>query len=32
VLVEGRRRDWRLEGAWQWPAERGVSIRADGAP
>ena len=32
VLVEGKRRDWRLEGAWQWPAERGVSIRADGAP
>jgi len=33
VLVEGKQRDWRLEGSWQWPAERDVSIRADlGAP
>ena len=33
VLVEGRNRDWRLEGAWQWPAEREVAIRAGaGAP
>lgn len=33
VLVEGKQRDWRLEGSWQWPAERKVSIRADlGAP
>jgi len=29
VLVEGKKRDWRLEGSWQWPAEREVSIRAD---
>jgi len=29
VLVEGRKRDWRLEGSWQWPTEREVSIRAD---
>ncbi len=29
VLVEGKRRDWRLEGSWQWPAEREISIRAD---
>ncbi|WP_028103438.1 FixH family protein [Pseudoduganella violaceinigra] len=28
VLVEGKQRDWRLEGSWQWPAERAVSIRA----
>ena len=28
VLVEGKRRDWRLEGAWQWPAEREIAIRA----
>lgn len=33
VLVEGKQRDWRLEGAWHWPAEREVAIRADlGAP
>lgn len=33
VLVEGQKRDWRLEGAWHWPAEREVAIRADlGAP
>jgi hypothetical protein len=29
VLVEGKQRDWRLEGVWQWPAERAVAIRAD---
>ncbi|SFF61272.1 hypothetical protein SAMN05518865_102168 [Duganella sp. CF458] len=29
VLVEGMQRDWRLEGAWQWPSEREVAIRAD---
>ena len=29
VLVEGKHRDWRLEGAWQWPAAREVAIRAD---
>jgi hypothetical protein len=29
VLVEGQDRSWRLEGAWQWPAERSVAIRAD---
>ena len=33
VLVEGKQRNWRLEGAWQWPTEREVAIRADaGAP
>jgi len=33
VLVEGQKRDWRLEGSWLWPAERQVAIRADlGAP
>ncbi|MGW8389595.1 FixH family protein [Pseudoduganella sp. HUAS MS19] len=31
VLVEGKQRDWRLEGAWQWPAEREIAIRADAA-
>jgi hypothetical protein len=29
VLVEGKDRSWRLEGAWQWPAERSVAIHAD---
>ena len=29
VLVEGKRRDWRLEGAWPWPAQREIAIRAD---
>jgi uncharacterized protein len=29
VLVEGKQRDWRLEGVWQWPVEREVAIRAD---
>lgn len=28
VLVEGRNRDWRLEGSWQWPAQRAIAIRA----
>jgi len=28
VLVEGKSRAWRLEGAWQWPAERAITIRA----
>ncbi|XLZ68801.1 FixH family protein [Massilia sp. SR12] len=32
VLVEGKDRSWRLEGAWQWPAERQVAIRADADP
>lgn len=34
VLVEGKQRDWRLEGAWQWPREREVAIHAgaDTAP
>jgi len=29
VLVEGKQRDWRLEGVWLWPVERTVAIRAD---
>ncbi len=29
VLVEGEKRDWRLEGVWQWPAQREIAIRAD---
>jgi hypothetical protein len=29
VLVEGDQRDWRLAGAWSWPAQRGVTLRAD---
>ena len=29
VLVEGDKRDWRLAGAWSWPAERSITLRAD---
>ncbi|UGQ46430.1 FixH family protein [Massilia endophytica] len=29
VLVEGGQRSWRLEGSWQWPMEREVTLRAD---
>jgi hypothetical protein len=29
VLVEGDKRDWRLAGAWSWPAQRGITLRAD---
>ena len=29
VLVEGEQRDWRLAGAWSWPAQRSVTLRAD---
>ena len=29
VLVEGERRDWRLAGAWAWPAQRAITLRAD---
>jgi len=26
VLIESERRDWRMEGEWQWPVEREVRI------
>ncbi|WP_377702604.1 FixH family protein [Pseudoduganella sp. UC29_71] len=29
VLLENEQRDWRLEGSWQWPAQREVTVRAD---
>ncbi len=29
VVVEGDKRDWRLEGHWTWPAQRGIDIVAD---
>ena len=29
VQVEGERRDWRLAGIWQWPAQREVALKAD---
>lgn len=29
VLVEGDQRDWRLAGAWSWPAQRTITLRAD---
>lgn len=28
VLVEGEKRDWRLAGAWTWPAQRQVTLQA----
>lgn len=29
VVVEGARRDWRLAGAWRWPAQAAITIDAD---
>lgn len=29
VLVEGEQRDWRLAGAWSWPSQRSITLRAD---
>ncbi len=29
VVVEGSKRDWRLEGHWAWPAQRAIEIVAD---
>lgn len=29
VLVEGEKRDWRLAGAWSWPSQRSITLRAD---
>ncbi len=29
VVVEGDKRDWRLEGHWSWPAQRSIEIKAD---
>lgn len=29
VLVENEKRDWRLNGIWTWPAQRGFAIEAD---
>jgi uncharacterized protein len=29
VLLEDDKREWRLEGSWQWPAQRDVTVRAD---
>lgn len=26
VVIEGERRDWRLEGEWLWPAQRAVRV------
>lgn len=31
VLIEGERRDWRLNGVWAWPQQPGIEIRADAA-
>jgi hypothetical protein len=32
VLVESERRDWRLAGAWKWPQQEIVAIKADLPP
>lgn len=29
VLVEGEKRDWRLNGEWAWPHDRAIEIRAE---
>ena len=29
VVVEGLHNDWRLAGAWQWPQQRALDLRAD---
>jgi len=29
VVIEGERRDWRLNGTWQWPLQQTVEIQAD---
>lgn len=29
VLVEGQKRDWRLAGAWVWPAQRTVALQPE---
>jgi len=29
VLVEDGKREWRLSGIWTWPAQRGITLRAD---
>ncbi|MES2534813.1 MAG: FixH family protein [Pseudomonadota bacterium] len=32
VLIENERRDWRLSGAWIWPQQQGITIKADLPP
>lgn len=29
VLIEGEQRDWRLNGAWAWPQQHQVELKAD---
>lgn len=29
VVVESERRDWRLSGAWKWPQQQTIDIKAD---
>jgi uncharacterized protein len=29
VQVENEKRDWRLDGTWNWPAEREIALHAD---
>lgn len=32
VLIEGERRDWRLNGNWKWPQQQTLDIKADLPP
>jgi hypothetical protein len=32
ILIESERRDWRLAGAWKWPQQQTVDIKADLPP
>jgi hypothetical protein len=32
VMVESEKRDWRLTGAWKWPQQQALSLKADVPP
>ena len=32
VLIENEKREWRLNGGWNWPQERSVNLNADAPP
>lgn len=32
VLIEGEKRDWRLNGIWKWPQKKVLSLKADLTP
>jgi len=29
VVIEGERRDWRLNGTWAWPQQKNIELKAD---